>query len=71
MNFCGYKINEYRLKIRERGKRNLKQKIKKLEKQIYQGKISTKEAYKYLCGHFGYIKIANVKNLQDKLFVTK
>ena len=26
VNFCGYKINEYRLKIRDRGKRKLKEK---------------------------------------------
>lgn len=70
VNFCGYKINEYRLKIRDRGKQNLKLKLNHLEKQIKAGKISTKEAYKYLCGHMGYMKIANVKNLQEKLFVT-
>ena len=28
VNFCGYKIKEYRLKIRDRGKRKLKKKIK-------------------------------------------
>ena len=71
VNFCGYKINEYRLKIRERGKRSLKKKVNFLEKQIYKGKMSTKEAYKYLTGHIGYINIANVKNLEDKLFITK
>ena len=26
------------------------------------------EAYKYLSGHLGYMKIANVRNLKDKLF---
>ena len=26
VNFCGYKINEYRLKIRDKGKRKLKKK---------------------------------------------
>ena len=31
-------------------------------------KITSKEAHKYLTGHLGYIKIANVKNLTDKLF---
>lgn len=31
VNFCGYKINEYRLKIRDKGKRKLKKKIKKLK----------------------------------------
>lgn len=32
------------------------------------GEISSKEAKKYLCGHIGYMKIANTKNLTDKLF---
>ena len=36
VNFCGYKINEYRLKIRERGKRNLKQNRDKPKGQLYQ-----------------------------------
>ena len=68
VNFCGYKINEYRLKIREKGKRKLKKKIKKLKYEIKNNKLTTKEAYKYLAGHLGYMKIANVKNLQNKLF---
>lgn len=68
VNFCGYKINEYRLKIRDKGKRKLKNKVKKLKKEIQKGKISSKEAKKYLAGHMGYIKIANVKNLTDSLF---
>lgn len=34
VNFCGYKINEYRLKLRDKGKRKLKQKEKKL-RQMY------------------------------------
>lgn len=68
VNFCGYKINEYRLKIREKGKRKLKKKIKKLKYEIKSNKLTTKEAYKYLSGHLGYMKIANVRNLKDKLF---
>lgn len=68
VNYCGYKINEYRLKIRDKGKRKLKKKIKKLKYEIRQGNITSKEAHKYLTGHLGYIKIANVKNLTDKLF---
>ena len=68
VNFCGYKINEYRLKIREKGKRKLKKKIKMLKYVIKTNKLTTKEAYKYLSGHLGYMRIANVKNLQDKLF---
>ena len=68
VNFCGYKINEYRLKIRTRGKRKLKNKIKKLKYEIRTNKIDTQNAYKFLAGHFGYIDIANVKNLKEKIF---
>lgn len=68
VNFCGYKINEYRLKIREKGKRKFKNKIKQLIKQVKAGKMTSKEAYKYLSGHLGYIKIANTRNLEKRLF---
>lgn len=68
VNFCGYKVNENRLKIRDSGKRNLKNKVKKLEKKIKDGEMSSKEAYMYITGHIGYIKMANVKNLTNKLF---
>ena len=71
VNFCGYKINEYRLKIREKRKRKLKKKIKNLKSQIKQGKMTSKEARKYIAGHLGYIKIANVKNLTEKIFYTE
>ena len=63
VNFCGYKINEYRLKIRDKGKRKLKKKIKKLKFEIRNNKISSKEAYRFLAGHLGYIQIANVNNV--------
>lgn len=68
VNFCGYKINEYRLKIRDKGKRKLKQKVKDLKFKVKTGQISSKEAKKYLAGHLGYIKIANTYNLQKRLF---
>jgi len=68
VNFCGYKINANRLKIRDRGKRNLKLKLRKVEQSIKDGELSSKEAYRYITGHIGYIKIANVKNLTEKLF---
>lgn len=70
VNFCGYKINEYRLKIRDKGKRKLKKKVKLLEKQVKQGNITSKEAHKYLSGHLGYINVASTKNLENKLFAT-
>lgn len=68
VNFCGYKINEYRLKIRDRGKRKLKNKVKKLKNEVKRGKMSSHEAKKYLAGHIGYIKWANVYHLTNKLF---
>lgn len=68
VNYCGYKINEYRLKIRDKGKRKLKNKVKKLKYEIKTGNMSSEEAQRYLAGHMGYIKIANVKNLTDKIF---
>ena len=68
INFCGYKINEYRLKIRDRGKRKLKKKIKELKYNIKTGKIDSKEAKKYLTGHVGYMQYANIRNLAEKLF---
>ena len=71
VNFCGHKINEYRLKIRTKGKKKLKDKIKELKYQIRNNQLTTKEAHKYLSGHLGYIDIANVKNLKEKLFYIK
>ena len=68
INFCGYKINEYRLKIRDRGKQKIKKKVKELRYRIKTGEISSKEARRYLCGHFGYIKYADAKNLAGKIF---
>lgn len=67
VNFCGYKINSYRLKIRDRGKQKLKKKIKELQYKIKVGEIQSKEARKYLCGHFGYIQYADVKNLTQRI----
>ena len=68
VNFCGYKINEYRMKLRDKGKKKLKAKVKYLTNQVKSGKMSSKEAKKYLCGHYGYMKYANVYSLKRKLF---
>lgn len=50
------------------GKRKLKKKVKELKYRIRIGEVTSKEARKYLCGHMGYIKIANVNNLANKVF---
>ena len=68
VNFCGYKINEYRMKLRDKGKRKLKKKVKKLKEEIQKGNITSKEAKKYLAGHLGYIKYVNNYNLLNKIF---
>ena len=69
VNFCGYKINEYRLKLRDKGKRKVKKNIKKLKYKIKNGKMSSKEAKIYLCGHFGYMKYANTYNFIKNNFI--
>lgn len=68
VNFCGYKINEYRMKLRDKGKRKLKKKVKKLKEEIQKGNLTSKEARKYLAGHLGYIKYADNYNLLNKIF---
>lgn len=71
VNFCGYKINEYRMKLRDKGKRKLKKKIKYLRYEIKNRNMSSKEAKKYLSGHMGYVKYANSSQLLNKLFYTE
>lgn len=56
------------MKLRDKGKRKLKKKVKKLTSIIYNGNMTSKDARIYLAGHMGYIKYANVKNLMEKLF---
>ena len=52
VNFCGYKINEYRLKLRDKGKRKVKKNIKKLKLKIKNVEISSKDAKRCLCRSF-------------------
>ena len=64
VNFCGYKINEYRIKVRDKGKRKYKKKVKKLLRKIKSQEITSEEARTYLGGHLGYFKIADTYNLE-------
>ena len=68
VNFCGYKINEYRLKLRDRGKKAVKKKVKYLKEEVKKGNMSSKEAGRYICGHLGYMKYANTRNLEETIF---
>ena len=56
------------MKLRDKGKRKKKKKIRSLKNKIYSGEISSLDARMYLSGHLGYIKYANVNNLIEKLF---
>ena len=42
--------------------------LKILKRKIKDEKLTSKEAKRYLAGHMGYIKYANVNNLLEKLF---
>ena len=68
VNFCGYKINQYRLKLRNKGKRKLKDKVKSLKRKIKNGEMNSNEAHVLLAGNWGYVKWANIHNLEEKLF---
>lgn len=68
VNFCGYKITKGKMKLRNRGKKKLKNKIKKINNLLASKEITVSEAKKFLTGHVGYMKYADVENLVNKLF---
>ena len=39
-----------------------------LKKEVQKGNMSSKEASRFICGHLGYMKYANTRNLEEKLF---
>lgn len=71
VNFCGYKINEYRIKVRSKGKSKFKKKVKNIEKEIKEGNLSSKEARTFLTGHLGYFNIANTYDLERRNILLK
>ena len=66
VNFCGYKINENSMKVRDKGKKKFKKKVKKLLREIKNENLSSKDARIYLTGHLGYFNIANTYTLKKK-----
>ena len=68
VNFCGYKINEYRLKIRNSSKYRMKRKLKFYTKQIKKGKITLPEIQRSIAGWLGYVKHADSYNLRKSMF---
>ena len=68
INFCGYKINENRIKIRNSSKYRMKRKLKGYTKQLKSGKITLSEIQKSIAGWLGYVKHADSYNLRKSMF---
>lgn len=69
VNFCGYKISPYGyMNLRNKGKKRLIKKVKKIRYLLRNSKISINEAKQSLAGNIGYIKYANIDNLVNKYF---
>ena len=69
VNFCGYKINERRMKIRHASKCRMKRKLKKYTQQLKDGKISLSEIQRSIAGWLGYVKHADSYNLRKYSFL--
>ncbi|MBQ2836201.1 MAG: RNA-directed DNA polymerase [Clostridia bacterium] len=68
VNFCGYKINEKRMKIRHTSKCRMKRKLKRYTKLLKQGKITLPEIQRSIAGWLGYVKHADSFNLRKSMF---
>lgn len=68
VNFCGYKINEKRLKIRHTSKCRMKRKLKRYTKQLKEGKITLPEIQRSIAGWLGYVKQADSYDLRKSMF---
>ena len=68
VNFCGYKINEERLKIRNTSKYRMKRKLKGYTKELKKGKITLPEIQRSIAGWLGYVKHADSYGLRKSMF---
>ena len=68
VNFCGYKINEKRLKIRHTSKCRMKRKLKRYTKELREGKITLPEIQRSIAGWLGYVKHADSYALRKSMF---
>ncbi len=66
VNFCGYKINVSRMRIRDKGKKKLVAKLKWLDHNFSCGNISVSDVKRYFAGHLGYIKHADISGIVRK-----
>ena len=68
VNFCGYKINERRMKIRHTSKCRMKRKLKRYTLQLKEGKTTLPEIQMSIAGWLGYVKHADSYNLRKSMF---
>jgi len=68
VNFCGYKTNEKRLKIRHTSKCRMKRRLKKYTKLLQEGKITMPDIQRSIAGWLGYAKHADSYNLLKSMF---
>lgn len=68
VNFCGYKINERRMKIRNTSKIRMKRKLKKYTILLKENKITLPEIQRSIAGWLGYVKHADSYNLRKSMF---
>ncbi len=68
VNFCGYKINENRLKIRNTSKYRMKRKLKRYTRELKEGKITLPEIQRSIAGWLGYAKHADSYRLRKSMF---
>ncbi len=68
VNFCGYKINERRMEIRNTSKTRMKRKLKKYTELLKENKITLPEIQRSIAGWLGYVKHADSYNLRKSMF---
>ena len=68
VNFCGYKINEKRMKIRHTSKCRMKRKLKKYTRLLKEDRITLPEIQRSIADWLGYVKHADSYNLRKSMF---
>lgn len=68
VNFCGYKITVKGLRLRNRGKKKVVQKLRYIRYNLKQGNMTIEDAKRLLAGHMGYMCIADVRGIVKKYF---
>lgn len=66
VNFCGYKINIKRMRLRDKGKKKLVKKLKWIRYSFRNKEMSVKDVKKYIAGHLGYIIHGDISGITKK-----